>query len=378
MNKLGLYIHIPFCRRKCAYCDFYSLSGAAEAAGPYIEKVCGQLKSLSALCVDRVCDTVYIGGGTPTILPTALIERLVGCIRENYAIPPDPEITIEANPATVTEESLMRFRAAGINRISFGVQTRNDDTLERIGRLHTFDEACASVELARKAGFDNVSADLMYALPGQRADEIARAYRALKDLGVKHFSLYGLKIEENTPFGKDKSLVLPDEDAQCALYLQSVENFEKDGYIQYEISNFALQGYESRHNLRYWTREEYLCFGPAAHSFFNGERFAIPRDFEGYLRCEDFSPDSPIYTDRRKIGAAEAREEELMLSLRLTRGYPLEALFERAHDRKKTERYLSDLERNLLAVRAEGRFSLTPRGMLLSNSIISDLLLQTE
>ena len=373
MNNLGLYIHIPFCLQKCRYCDFYSLPCGRETGEAYIEKVCGQIDTLSALCVGRNVDTVYIGGGTPSILDPRCIVRLMKKIGERFSLMRDAEITIEANPATVSAQALEAYRAAGINRISFGVQSYDDETLHRIGRLHSFADALDSIGTARDAGFENISADLMYALPGQKDDEIENAFRALLPLGITHISLYGLKIEENTPFGRDKTLILPDEDAQCAAYLSAVELFEKQGFAQYEISNFARPGFESRHNLRYWRREEYLGFGPAAHSFFGGVRFSIGRDLKKYMACEDFSLSSDIYENKQSVDAEEAFSEELMLLLRLKAGFPRDRFLARVKDRTYAERYLQMLEKNGLCGLTGENFALTPRGMLVSNSIISDL-----
>ena len=380
MNKLGLYIHIPFCRSKCAYCDFYSLPGALDRAEDYINALCRQFVDLSAFCACKTVDSVYIGGGTPSILDPRLTERILSCVQSNYRLDDDCEITTEANPATVSMEALKDYLSFGINRVSFGVQTSSDKTLARIGRAHTFAQALSSVCDARLAGFENLSADLIYGLPLQGRNEIPAAIDALIRAGVAHISLYGLKIEPNTPFGKRKDLdqILPGEDEQCGVYLNAVEQMEKHGVLQYEISNFARPGFESRHNLRYWTREEYLGFGPGAHSFFEGVRFCLERDLEAYMSEYDFSLSSDVYKEKKRITEREAFEEGLMLSLRLTRGFETQKLLSACSDPSAADAYLSALEKGgLMRVFGE-RFALTPRGMLVSNSIISDLLLRLK
>ncbi|MBQ9468160.1 MAG: radical SAM family heme chaperone HemW [Clostridia bacterium] len=374
MNNLGVYIHIPFCVQKCLYCDFYSLPGALDKAKEYIDKACGQSEQLSAFCRDRVCDSIYVGGGTPSILPPEEISRLIGTVRRCFGATETCEITVECNPGTVSRESFEVYKSCGVNRISLGVQSYRDETLARIGRIHRFSDALDAVDAAHAAGIGNVSCDLMYALPGQTEREIVDAFERLSARGIRHVSLYGLKIEENTPFAGMK-LRLPDEEEQAKTYLSSVALFEKHGFYQYEISNFAVRGYESRHNLRYWNREEYLGIGPAAHSFFDGVRFCSGRDLEGYLANGDFTLSSPFYVEKERISQKEAREEELMLSLRLTSGYSLDLLYANTANRKQCELYVHQLMRSGLAVVSDGRLILTPEGMLVSNSVISDLLL---
>ena len=373
MNKLGLYIHIPFCRRKCAYCNFYSLGGRESDMTRYKEALTAQIGALSSLCADRTVDTVYFGGGTPSIFGLSDFGAVMNAIFTHFHIDPHVEITIEANPATVTEESLGAYADMGVNRISFGVQSADDGLLHRIGRLHTFDEAKASILASVGAGFDNVSADLIYGLPGQTLSGFLDDLEKVCALPIRHLSVYGLKVEENTPFGRDKTLVLPDEEEQCAMYLQGVERLARKGFCRYEISNFAIPGYESRHNLKYWRREEYLGFGPAAHSFFDGARFAVKSDLDAYLAERDFSLDADIYTDRRVIEGREALEEKVMLSLRTYDGVPVGFLESVVGDRERLYRYLSLLYENRYAEKGPV-LRLTPKGMLISNSIISDIL----
>ena len=374
MNKLGLYIHIPFCIQKCFYCDFYSLPGREDRMERYIDAL---IRQLDALKSTPIVDTVYIGGGTPSLLPTELLAKLLETVFADYNVENDAEITIEANPATVEaeEETMHCYREIGINRISFGVQSSDDLLLRRIGRRHNFAEAVASINAAKRAGFENISADLMYALPGQTADQFLQSINDLAALEIPHISMYGLKIEENTPFGRDKTLVLPDEEEQCTMYLKGVELLASRGYKQYEISNFAKDGFRSRHNLRYWKRKEYLGFGPSAHSFFENCRFSIGRDLENYCSCTDFSLSSPIYREKQWIGEEEAEEEELLLSLRLTDGLSEERYLSRTKQKTTAKNYLDAAEKAGYIRRNNGNFFLTPKGMLVSNTVISDLML---
>lgn len=374
MNKIGLYIHVPFCIQKCLYCDFYSLSGREDRMERYIDAIVRQLNALKST---RVVDTVYIGGGTPSMLPIALLEKLLKAVFANYNIESRAEITLEANPATVEAEddTFCRYRALGINRISFGVQSSDDFLLKRIGRKHNFAEAVESINAAKCAGFENISADLMYALPGQTTEGFLKSLSVLAALEIPHISMYGLKIEDNTPFGRDKTLVLPDEEEQCAMYLGGIELLAKFGYRQYEISNFAKDGFPSRHNLRYWKREEYLGFGPSAHSFFENYRFSVGRDLENYCACTDFSLSSPIYEEKQLIGMEEAKEEELLLALRLTEGFSEEQYLAHAERKMNARNYLDNAEKTGYIKRNDGNFFLTPKGMLVSNTIISDLML---
>ena len=339
----------------------------------YKEALIEEIGAFSPLCRDRKVDTIYFGGGTPSIFEISCFRQVFNALRASFQVEDGAEITIEANPATVSAQTLRAYRETGINRISFGVQSANDELLKKIGRLHSYAEACASVRLAASEGFENISADLIYGLPGQTLQDFLDDIEKVAELPVAHISAYGLKIEENTPFGRDQTLILPNEDEVCEMYLQGVESLKDKGFIQYEISNFAKPGYESRHNLKYWRREEYLGFGPAAHSFFDGMRFAVKPDLDAFLAEKDFSLDSEIYTEKRYIDGREAYEERVMLGLRTRDGIPLDVLYDAASDKTRLKSYLDLLYGSRYA--EEGAvLRLTPKGMLISNSIISDLL----
>lgn len=373
MNKLGLYIHIPFCKSKCAYCDFYSLCDFSFAK-QYVEALDKQLRAWKDHARGSLCDTVYIGGGTPTAIGEELLLSVIGSVKEHFSLSDHCEFTIEANPGTVDERALSNYRQAGVNRISFGVQSMDDRVLSRIGRIHSASEAREAILMAHSAGFENISADLMFSLPDQTIDDLLSSIEALSSLPLRHVSMYGLKVEENTPFGRDPQLVLPDEDEQCDMYLEGVKALKSHGFFQYEISNFSFSGYESRHNLKYWQRAPYLGFGCAAHSFFEGQRFFVPRSIDAFCSCEDFSRDSALYR-YTSLSKADEEKEEVMLSLRTTRGIKTKTLLgycaEKQEDAKS---YLLALAGHEYAAFSGDCFYLTPRGMLVSNTIICQLL----
>lgn len=378
MNNIGIYVHIPFCKSKCGYCDFYSGCDLSKAER-YINALLLQFDALKDLISNRSVDTVYIGGGTPTAIGDDLLIRVIDRLYDRFAISDEVEFTIEANPGTVDENALRRYRASGVNRISFGVQSANDALLRRIGRIHTFAEARDAIISAHRAGFDNISADLMYALPDQTKNDLIHSIELLSDLPITHLSMYGLKVEENTPFGRDRSLVLPDEDEQCEMYLDGVQTLANKGFYQYEISNFAKQGRESKHNLKYWKCEEYLGFGVAAHSFIAGARFYIPRCIDQFCAESHLPFPSSLYCIE-SLSDRDRLEELILLSLRTTSGIRLTTLFSILSEKKRAaaEKYLQALIGADLGRSANGSFSLTPSGMLLSNSIISDLLLYLD
>lgn len=345
----GLYIHVPFCLSKCPYCDFYSRVISEEQAEDYAAAVARNLARY-----DEPFDTVYFGGGTPILL-----HRHFGEILGSVNLAEGAEITAEANPCLCSRENLRDLRSAGVNRISIGVQSLNDPELSALGRRHTAEEAESAILAARAEGFDNISADLMLATPKQTAESLRETLGKLTALPITHVSAYLLKIEPNTPFGKNPPELSLGEDETAELYLSAVEQLSAAGFPQYEISNFAKLGFESRHNLKYWRREEYLGIGPAAHSFYAGKRFAVPRDLATFVAAKEqpteLTDDSP-----------DEFEERVMLGLRLCEGIPEELW-------KPLSGALNRIPRNYYRV-DHGRLSLTAEGFLLSNEIISLLL----
>ena len=276
----GLYIHIPYCRSKCRYCDFYSTPCPDGVPEAYIDALCREMDRFSPCGSTPLRpDTLYFGGGTPSLLTPAQAARL---IRAAGPVP-DAEITLEANPETVTPERLAAFRRAGVNRLSLGIQTARDDSLARLGRRHTAAQSRRALGMAVQAGFTDISGDLMLALPAYTMAELDETIALLAESGCTHISGYLLKIEPNTVFGKRPPEALPDDDAAADFYLAAVEKLAALGYAQYEISNFARPGFESRHNRIYWDCGDYLGLGPAAHSCMGGKRFATPAGTAAFL-----------------------------------------------------------------------------------------------
>lgn len=363
-NKLGLYLHIPFCAKKCAYCDFYSLAGRETCWQPYTDALCQRVRQRAPLCANYAVDTIYFGGGTPSLLGGARIAQVLHTVRECYAVLPDAEITCEANPDSMTEEFLHGIYAAGVNRLSMGIQSADDAELRRLGRIHTFAQAQDAFFRARQAGFANISVDLMYALPGQTEDSLRRSVQALLALKPEHLSCYGLTLEENTPLGRENP-ALPDGDTQAEWYLLVCALAREQGMEHYEISNFARSGFRSRHNSRYWRQEEYLGFGPGAHSDFGGVRLENPRNLEQWLTGEPEVEDDDI----------DRAAEYLMLSLRTADGVDAVQFEHRfARSFAPAERVLASLISRGCVRREKTRWSLTEQGFLLSNPILVSVL----
>ena len=284
-TPLGIYVHVPFCRSKCAYCDFYSLTTKDDKiVDGYLDAVCAHIKEAGSLAPGYRVDTIYFGGGTPTFFGADGMATILTTIRRNFDVDNNAEISFEANPDSISDRLVKRLRAEGFNRASLGVQCDDDEILQKLGRPHTYAQAVTAFNRIRKAGFKNISVDLIYGLPGQTL----RAWEATLDhvlrLGPEHVSCYGLKVEEGTPLYeyRDKAN-LPSDDEQADMYLAAVETLEDRGYRQYEISNFCRKGMFSRHNMKYWTGGEYLGFGPSASSDFAGKRFTLVQSVQGYI-----------------------------------------------------------------------------------------------
>ena len=359
-NPLGLYINIHFCERECNYCDFYSAFYNKDTLSVYLSALKGEIKKWGGN-IHRPIDTIYIGGGTPSLLGKEIIP-LIKCIKENFTVLQDAEITVEANPSS-SGEFLSFAKKAGVNRLSIGVQSGCDETLKILGRTHTAADALNTVVNARELGFDNISVDLMIALPDSNLQTLKHDIDFMLSMSPEHISSYILKIEQNTVFAKKyNALNLPDDDASAEQYLYMCEAFEKNGYNHYEISNFA-KGYKiSRHNMKYWICKDYLGIGPSAHSCLDGKRFYYPRDLRSFIKNPQNLPD----------GESGGKEEKLMLGLRLSQGVNLEKIYgEIPEDIKEKINLLQKagyVKANLPHI------SLTNSGMLISNSIITELL----
>ena len=377
MKNLGLYIHFPFCKRKCNYCDFYSCTNL-KAKKEYIDSVCTQLKIEAPLYKDHIFDTVFIGGGTPSLIDGQDFVRLVKAIKENLNLAKDYEFSIEANPGTITKENLLAYKESGVNRISIGLQSTNDSELITLGRIHDYKTFLENYNLVRECGFNNVNVDVMYSLPSQKTEAFLDTLEAVMKLSPEHISAYSLKIEENTPFGKIKStLLLPDEDEEYKTYISMCEMLRKNGYMQYEISNFAKEGCECKHNLKYWQSEEYVGIGPSAHSFFDSERYYYNSNLDEYvskiqnneLPTKIFEKDDEAVIEMPKI------DEYVMLKMRLASGVSVEE-FRLSFNKEFIEAYpkINTYLKSEHVIYENGAYKFTPKGFFVSNYILSDIL----
>ena len=369
-HPLGLYLHIPFCRSKCAYCDFYSLSGQEDRMDAYTAALERHLIEVAPQAAQHSVDTVYFGGGTPSYLGEKRLVKLLKAVKKHYHVDPHAEITLEANPDSAGDwKALRALRRAGFNRISLGVQSTDDACLRALGRIHTWQQVQEAVAACRRTKFPDVSLDLIYGLPGQTMEQWEKTLSDALTLQPEHLSCYGLKLEEGTPLYRQRdSLTLPDDEAQADMYLYTVAALEEAGYRQYEISNFAKPGRESRHNLKYWSMEEYAGFGPGAHSDFGGVRYGYVRDLDGYIAGR-------LVLSESEGESTLARDYEyVMLSLRTAAGIDRRTFENRYRQRfEPMEELFLQYEGAGLAVRTEGGWRLTPKGFLVSNSIIAAL-----
>ena len=378
-KTLGIYIHIPFCRSKCQYCDFYSLGGSRDRklVDNYMQALAAHFKETGARATDYVVDTVYFGGGTPSFFGADNLRRIFAELLHRFRVDKDAEITFEANPDSVNAPLLRKLRAEGFNRMSLGVQNDHDEMLRKLGRPHNYEQARAAVQTARAAGFDNISVDLMYGLPSQTLSQWEQTLEHVLLLRPDHVSCYGLKVEENTPlYAYAEQANLPSDEEQARMYLKTVEILANEGFRQYEISNFSKPGYESRHNLKYWLGDEYLGFGPAAASDFAGKRFTAIADIETYIRgC--LRQDVPILSECESIPDRERAGEYVMLRLRTTHGINADEYEKRyLMPFAPLQKVIDKLAEKDLFRQDGDRWVLTPKGFLVSNQII--VMLQQE
>lgn len=370
-RKLSIYIHIPFCVRRCLYCDFVSFSGRHEYFEQYKNALISEIEVFE--CPENVCaETLFFGGGTPSVFPPEYISEICGAVYKKFSPAGNMEITIEANPGTVGKSALKIYKESGINRISMGLQAWQNHVLQKLGRIHTRDDFLESFYLMRNTGFDNINVDLMFALPFQSIKEWEETVAGVAELGPEHISAYSLIIEEGTPFydmfaKKELTPVSDDDDRE--MYYLAEEILKKAGYSKYEISNFSRRGYECRHNITYWKRKEYLGFGLAAHSFFDGMRFFNTDDFERYINGN-------FREGRDIIGERDAYAEFMFLGLRMTEGVRI-ADFKNIFGKDIYNIYggiLNDLALKGLIVIGEEYIYLTPKGIDVSNIVFSEFL----
>jgi oxygen-independent coproporphyrinogen-3 oxidase len=367
----SLYIHIPFCIRKCAYCDFYSIPFSAEHAAAYTDALCSEIALREGMA--KELRTIYIGGGTPTLLAEDEVARILEKVHAAFSVHHDAEITIEANPGTVSERKLYHMRSAGINRISIGGQSFHDHELKLLGRRHTAQDITDAVHAARKAGFDNLSLDLIYGIPGQTRAAWKRTLLSAVSLAPEHLSTYELTPERNTPLydriERNDVVLLPEEEI-TEMYYESLALLKEHGYVHYEISNVALPGRACRHNLNYWKRGTYLGIGAAAHSFLNGKRTANVSSIEHYLTA--LKENSLPVGEETVLSEEDALKEHIFLGLRMSEGLDLRLV--RGAEKISNSKAVEELTRHGLIELNEHRLRLTRKGLVLSSEVMVRLL----
>lgn len=375
MNRtLGIYIHIPFCASKCGYCDFYSLSGCDKLMPKYHNALLQHIREAGPQLRQYYTDTVYFGGGTPSYYGARRVCEIFNALKRSGMIYKTAEVTVEVNPDSIKYHDLVALRSEGVNRLSIGAQSANDDLLKLINRRHNWKQVEQTVKNAREAGFENISLDLIYGLPSQSREDWAATLNRALELRPEHLSCYGLKLEEGTPmYAYKDSAILPDDDTQADMYLYTCETLERYGYGQYEISNFAKKGFASKHNLKYWLLKDYMGFGPGAASCVGDTRYSYVRDLQKYI--SSVQDGEKIIDEYEKIGLLDRAAEYLMLGMRTVRGisereYQHSYRFEFA----PLKELLGEFRRKGWAVEENGRWHFTPSGFLLSNLLIGLLL----
>ena len=400
-KKLEIYVHIPFCAKKCAYCDFLSFPGNMRMRREYTDKLLEEIRIQSSFVREYQVDTIFLGGGTPSVLDVTDITAIMGTLKEHYDIAPDAEITIEVNPGTVKMEGLVAYREAGINRVSMGLQSADDTELRYLGRIHTYDEFLKSFQRVRMAGFTNVNVDLISAIPGQTPESWRNTLKKTAMLKPEHISAYSLIVEEGTPFydrygghvemesyemspEERRRLMalpdLPDEDTEREMYYMTRNCLAEQGYERYEISNYARPGFECRHNVGYRTGTGYLGLGLGASSYLEGCRFHNTSDFQSYVSAH-FDDEAEfcqaLRQDMEQLSVKSKMEEFMFLGLRLTRGVSVEGFITRFGQsiRNVYGGVIDKLEREGLLEHKNGYYHLTERGLDLSNYAMSLFLL---
>ena len=371
-KKLELYIHIPFCIKKCEYCDFLSGPANLQRQREYVDALCKEIQASEGYETYEV-SSIFFGGGTPSILPGEWLAEIMKMIYQRFHVLENAEISIEANPGTVTEEKLFQYCKAGVNRISFGCQSTNNQELKMLGRIHTWEEFLDSFQMARNAGFTNINVDLMSGLPSQSLQTWENSLKKVAMLGVEHISAYSLIIEDGTPFA-EYELDLPDEEEERKMYENTAAILKQYGYHQYEISNYAKEGYACRHNCGYWNRTEYLGLGLGSASLVNEVRFSNISDMDFYLKYS--GEPSKLREDMQELSENEQMEEFMFLGLRMLEGVSSDSFFEK-FGKKMENVYDAVIQKyvdlGLLEWNANN-LRLTRRGISVSNQIFADFL----
>ncbi len=374
-DRLGIYIHIPFCASKCGYCDFYSLAGCDHLMPQYQEALIAHMDESSPSIKHYEVDSIYFGGGTPSFYGADRLVELLDTLKLNGNVRLDSEITVECNPDNISYTALKLLRQEGVNRISLGVQESNNDLLKLIGRRHNFQQAQRAFQDARKAGFDNISVDLMYGLPTQTRQDWADTLAKIVEMHPEHISCYGLKLELGTEMYVNyrKSPLLPDDDQQADMYSYAAEMLERYGYKHYEISNFSAPGFESRHNLKYWNLDDYMGFGPGSHSCIGNLRYSYVRDIKQYI--SGVKRKVSIVDEYEQIDNLERSVEYIMLGMRTSRGISQDDYRVRCRSSfKPILRVLQAFAERGWAQETDGRWHFTVPGFLISNTLIGIML----
>ena len=376
MKKLGVYIHIPFCKQKCYYCDFVSYTNNEKYFEKYVQALIMEIDNFFQKNNNETeIETIYIGGGTPSIIDAKYIKKIMTKLQEKNALITAKEITIEVNPGTVTEEKLRTYKKIGINRLSIGLQSTDNEILKTIGRIHSYEDFLDTYKLARNQGFDNINVDLMIGLPNQKISDVKSSLEKITELKPEHISVYSLIVEENTPIEKMLNigkLELPDEELERNMYWY-VKNFlELNGYKHYEISNFAKEGYESKHNLNCWNQKEYIGFGVAAHSYIDDVRFGNTGSIEEYLEnCENGEFEKNRIIDEVEKDVFSREQEFMLIGLRKIDGVSIQDFKNKFGDNPifvfKNE--LSKLVEDGLVVVDFDSIRLTNKGLDLANLV---------
>lgn len=370
----GIYIHIPFCISKCSYCDFLSFPVDDDTKSRYLEALCDEIRGFTD--DGRSVATIFIGGGTPSTMPLGVIKRIMDVIYGHFEVKTDAEITIECNPGTITQDKLTEYKNCGINRLSIGLQSADNNELKEIGRIHTYEEFLESYRLARSNGFSNINIDLIFSLPQETSDKWRTTLKKVIELDPEHISAYSLIVEEGTPMydkvnSTDRSY-LPSEDEDRLMYHMTTKILGEAGYKRYEISNYAKEGYESRHNISYWIGIDYVGFGLGSASLINGKRYSNIRDMKNYLA----SPvEAAILTDELTLN--DRMSEFMFLGLRLMSGVSEED-FRQRFNRNIDEIFGKEIKQNIergLLIRRQGHIMLSRIGIDLSNTVMSDFII---
>lgn len=384
MKKLAIYIHIPFCVRKCLYCDFLSAPASDETREQYVQALCREIREERKSYVNYKIETIFLGGGTPSLLSGEQLDRILGTVFDAYQVADDCEISMEVNPGTVTKEKLKAYKRAGVNRLSIGMQSAVEEELQSLGRIHSSEDAFDTYELAIKTGFNNINIDLMSAIPGQTKESWKESLKRILDLepAPAHVSAYSLIIEEGTPFF-EKTPTLPDEDTEREMYKITNDILSESGYLRYEISNYAKPGFACRHNCTYWERGSYAGFGIGAASLVEQVRFSNTRNLKDYLGKYLKNATVAIKENRQELSVEEQMEEFMFLGLRMMRGVSagkFSDLFGKTIEQVYpgiVEKYCRQglLQKIPEQGSGEVRIALTERGIDVSNVIMADFLL---